>query len=272
MVRCPGDGGGYNCGRTNSPLHRAFLASLVLSKRIRTDLRTWIRQTSVVPIAIEDYALPSIIRIQNLHFQIDKKLGIDEAPSYVYLAKLTQLSNLLPARKRVIVKFTQTYSRALHEFCASKGMAPALLGYEELPGGWIGVVMDHLPNVYPLTSPAFSLQEKEERWKKIEGLVRDMHDAGYVHGDLCESNILSAKGSEKDNAPVWIIDFDWGGENGKVSYPYASLDRRLLDGRTGNDLVIRKEDDERVMGNTRRRIFGAGSDMLPLCVQVRVVQ
>jgi hypothetical protein len=44
----------------------------------------------------------------------------------------------------VVVKFARSYSRDLHEHCAASALAPALLGFEKLPGGWFIVVMEYM--------------------------------------------------------------------------------------------------------------------------------
>jgi hypothetical protein len=40
-----------------------------------------------------------------------------------------------PDDERICVKFVCHYSKGVHKFCASKGFAPKLEGFEELPGG-----------------------------------------------------------------------------------------------------------------------------------------
>ncbi len=38
--------------------------------------------------------------------------------------------------EHILIKFVKVYSIELHNFCAQKGHAPKILGYEWLPGGW----------------------------------------------------------------------------------------------------------------------------------------
>jgi len=40
-----------------------------------------------------------------------------------------------------------------------------------------------------------------------------------------------------------LIDFDWGGKEGEVSYPMLNLNAELLEDRVSGDLKITKEDD-----------------------------
>ena len=75
------------------------------------------------------------------------------------------------------------------------------------------------------------------RWKSdLQELVAEFHNMGFVHGDLRDTNILSG-----DDGSVKLVDFDWGGRGGAVSYPTPRLNR---------DLRITKEDDLRILGNT----------------------
>jgi len=52
-----------------------------------------------------------------------------------------------------------------------------------------------------------------------------------------------------------LIDFDWGGKEGLVSYPTPNLNPELLQGRVSGDLRIMKEDDRRVLKNTLAKLM-----------------
>ncbi|KIM52792.1 hypothetical protein SCLCIDRAFT_63065, partial [Scleroderma citrinum Foug A] len=71
------------------------------------------------------------------------------------------------------------------------------------------------------------------------------HNEGFVHGDLRDANILSG-----DDGCVKLVDFDWGGRDGEVSYPTPRLNRELVDGRSSEGLRIMKADDLRILNNT----------------------
>lgn len=49
-----------------------------------------------------------------------------------------------PDSKKLLVKFTRTYGRDVHEHLASHKFAPELLGFNELRGGWKMIVMEYL--------------------------------------------------------------------------------------------------------------------------------
>jgi hypothetical protein len=50
--------------------------------------------------------------------------------------------------ERICVKFIRHYSKDVRNFCASKGFAPTLEGFEELPGRWHMVVMEMIADDY----------------------------------------------------------------------------------------------------------------------------
>ena len=43
-----------------------------------------------------------------------------------------------------------------------------------------------------------------------------LHEAGYVHGDIQDTNIMAL---ENDPKKFVFIDFNWAGKVGKVQYP-----------------------------------------------------
>ena len=99
-----------------------------------------------------------------------------------------------PARfdkEGIYVKFSQQYSSALHGFCAERGLAPKLLGFERLTGGWFGLAMEKVDIIEPWKIRSFS---ELKTWKKaIRTLVDDFHQEGLVHGDLRLANLIFTK-------------------------------------------------------------------------------
>ena len=145
----------------------------------------------------------------------------------------------------ILVKFVRQYCPELHGICAMSGHAPALLAYEHLPGGWYGVAMEYAAGAVPITMHN-GVSKHFERWKTdLQELVAKFHNEGFVHGDLRDANILSG-----DDGCVKLVDFDWGGRDGEVSYPTPRLNRELVDGRSSEGLRITKADDLRILGIT----------------------
>ncbi|KAE9394908.1 hypothetical protein BT96DRAFT_1022286 [Gymnopus androsaceus JB14] len=98
--------------------------------------------------------------------------------------------------RRAIIKFTQRYGLDAHQAAEKLGLAPELIGYEELPAGW------KMPQKLQILCGRC--------WK--ERLAK-LHVEGFVHGDLRAQNVLVSDGDIK------VIDWDFAGRDGDVDYP-----------------------------------------------------
>ncbi|KAF8881314.1 hypothetical protein BD779DRAFT_1445596, partial [Infundibulicybe gibba] len=118
---------------------------------------------------------------------------------------------------RICIKFTRRYGRDAHTWCASQYFAPRLLGFEELPGGWLMVVMERLDDSWtPLhAAPRPHPGGLEAR---IRAQVAALHSQGLVHGDLRPKHVLVREGSAT-NSEVAVVGFDLAGRAGAVRYP-----------------------------------------------------
>ena len=180
--------------------------------------------------------------INSRHDQLDHR--------HLYHARL--ISPPAAKAKDVYVKFTRSYSVELHDFCASKKLAPAILGFERLSGGWFAVVMekiDEAENDRRWTSEVF------QGWKKSVGdLVEEFHGRGLVHGDLRLANFVF---TESDGAlKMLLVDFDWGGKVGEAVFPPMILNDELGVEDTG-PLLNRKitiEHDRRCLEEAFQRL------------------
>ena len=98
-----------------------------------------------------------------------------------------------------------------HSICASMGFAPALKGFERVAGRWYMIVMGAITDEFSLVDrPSSSLYEP------IKEKVAALHQQGYVHGDLRDTNLMVRK---NDAPEMMMFDFVWAGEIGKVRYP-----------------------------------------------------
>lgn len=234
-------------GDDRKALYAAFDGTLTLLRRIDEDAKNLIANPPSLKIqdcrlphvsALPMYDAPGEIRFkilrphygrQNYHFLFDAK-RLDEG------------------EQLILVKFTRRYSIELHAFCAARGNAPSILGFKQIPGGWFVIAMDCIsPLKYPSESP--KLESLFVNWKEeLQKLVQSFHDAGFVHGDLREPNILC------DGDKLKLIDYDWGGVVGEARYPHARLCSELTYGRVGTDPRITKDDDKRVLENTFEKL------------------
>jgi serine/threonine protein kinase len=143
--------------------------------------------------------------------------------SFVYYShldnnKLIFRAKLCDGSSDLCVKFVHQYSKEVHEYCASIDAAPKLLGFEDMPGGWYMVVMTFIEG-YDMLHESESLIPTD----KIRAVIHQLHQRGYVHGDIRDTNVMVSS-----NGHVILLDFDWAGEGGKVQYP--------MNTHYGNDL------------------------------------
>jgi len=115
----------------------------------------------------------------------------------------------------VVVKFVTKYSKEAHLHCASRGISPKLRGFEALPGGWFMVVMDCVAKEFVHIDTAKSTLTSELHDMVLEETAR-LHQAGYVHGDLRDTNLMVREDGERG---FILLDFDWAGKIGEIRYP-----------------------------------------------------
>jgi len=140
--------------------------------------------------------------------------------NFVFFADLNSTTN----RQKLCIKFTHQYGEDVHRFCAEKGCAPKLYAVQRLPGGFYMVVMDDIGEEY-IDLHSFVNNNQEVRSSsaysdlkgKIQQFLEEMHQAGWVHGDLRSTNVMVKK-SGLDGS-FHFIDFDWSGKNQEVVYP-----------------------------------------------------
>ena len=84
------------------------------------------------------------------------------------------------------------------------------------------MAMEYIESAVPITDPGMPTALRD-RWKgELLGLMSLFHEKDFVHGDLRDANIMCT------NDSVMLIDFDWGGKEGHVSYPTPNLNPELL--------------------------------------------
>ncbi|PVF91076.1 hypothetical protein CPB86DRAFT_809537 [Serendipita vermifera] len=108
---------------------------------------------------------------------------------------------------KVLIKFTQRYSSDTHRFCADANIAPTLYG----------MYLD--PQIYRVLE---SRSDNNPRMiDEINRIVGILHNGGYVHGDIRDVNMMTRNQWESTNGAknVVLLDFDWAGWDGTVTYP-----------------------------------------------------
>ena len=125
----------------------------------------------------------------------------------------------LHSGRRVIVKFAQRYGEDAHRVLDRDGVAPKLLGVDELPGGWKMITMELLSPDKWISLEELSKEMRQQYRDKIEKAVSNLHKDGQVHGDVRACNILVPKSGNENDIQVKIIDFDEAGPPGTTVYP-----------------------------------------------------
>ncbi|KAG2015221.1 protein kinase subdomain-containing protein PKL/ccin9 [Coprinopsis cinerea AmutBmut pab1-1] len=235
---------GASDGAERMSLYAAFFAAVRLRDRILADLQQHLDNTHVDPIPPNAILFPAVSKLAKYDGVGDFEFKIID---YRYPRTDCRLLYIALAAddSAVLIKFSRTYCRELHEYCYNKGYAPKLLGFQQLPGGWYGIAMEYDPEMVPIHT-----ENDRALRKPIEQLMKGFHEEGWVHGDLRYCNILRSEDKQK----VWVVDFDWGGREGEVCYPTPRLNELLVEGRNCSHWKIRREDDERILDLTFTRL------------------
>ena len=153
--------------------------------------------------------------------------------------------------QKLCIKFTHQYGEDVHRFCAAKGHAPKLYAVQRLSGSFYMVVMDDIGEEYidlhnfvnDGQEICFSAAYAELK-DNIRTFLEEMHQAGWVHGDLRSTNVMVKK-SGLDGS-FHFIDFDWSGKNQQVVYPLFlnTTDVQRPEGADDGESVLSSHDIE----------------------------
>ena len=163
--------------------------------------------------------------------------------------KLIFFGKLLDGGRDICIKFVHEYSPDAHAFCASKGFAPSLHGFEKLPGGWYMVVMDWIPIDFVKLRDflGFTNDAWDAFFNDIRDHLREMHRANFVHGDLSNTNILV-----KHTNGVFsfiLVDFNSSGGCGVARYPMNDSPKIWRPEGVCDGELITAEDDIETLDN-----------------------
>jgi len=153
-----------------------------------------------------------------------------------------------PNSEECLVKYTWRYSEAAHNYLASHGSAPRIRRCVRISADWTAVIMDK-STYQRLYGLRLSDAEQETVRRKVRSVVQTLHQGGFVHGDIRDTNILIDLGSlASEDVAIHFIDFDWAGRLGEAKYPIEvnkTTMRRPVDVE-GGGLITKEHDLEMV--------------------------
>ncbi len=178
--------------------------------------------------------------------------GSDDTPhqfEYVSAIDDKRIFRVSENGTRLCVKFSKRYSVEAHKVAHAAGFAPKLIAMN-MVYDWIMVVMEDKTEEYsntmwdikrakseekgktktkgkkkaaekqavePFHTPALSLEEARD---EVKAKLTHLHDEGFVHGDLRDVNVIVRnEGVSGDGPGILIVDWDWAGREGQVTYP-----------------------------------------------------
>lgn len=132
---------------------------------------------------------------------------LDTIAEKVYSAEVHSSSPCQLPKKELVVKFVRgDYCQEAHYFLAQQGYAPALYGVHELGyDSWKVVVMEKIKGKM---AEKYKGKLTEDHRNQESTAITLLHQLGYVHGDLRDSNIMISNRTET-GSKLYIIDFDW---------------------------------------------------------------
>ena len=177
---------------------------------------------------------------------------------------------------------TCRYGKEVHEGWADAGLAPKLLAFEQLPGGWFMVIMQQLGAGWQLLSSLATGESKKEARRAALCALQQAHTLEVfgpscprsVHGDARDTNVMVATtssvaagdslgsqpgASSSNKFSVRFVDFDWAGQDGVDRYPLLMSTYIPWPEGAGDQLLMRQCHDVALLS-----IGGAGSKRNPL--------
>ncbi|KAI6023542.1 hypothetical protein BKA83DRAFT_10528, partial [Pisolithus microcarpus] len=152
-----------------------------------------------------------------VRFEYKKPLE-DDQTCVTYLAETVEAP-----RKKIVVKFVTRYGADAHRTMAEAGFAPKLryfgpidttedaVSYDKLRM----VVMDYMEGV-TLSTAIKQGEVPASIETHLRQAIEHLHGAGFVFGDLRAPNVIV---TPSDEITARLIDFDWAGKDGEVTYP-----------------------------------------------------
>ena len=156
----------------------------------------------------------------------------------------------------ICIKFVSRYCEKGHEFLAAKGFAPKLHAVQRLHGGLYMVVMDDVSEEYvslfnllqdnPILSSKEHLGSCKLLLEEVGQCLRQFHRAGFVHGDIRDTNLMVRAPNPVDfiDWSFLVVDYDSCGKMKQVRYPLDLNTKSVWrpEGATGGAIIEAEHD------------------------------
>ncbi|KAG5635817.1 hypothetical protein H0H81_010047 [Sphagnurus paluster] len=210
-----------NFDTANDELFDTLARHLAALKRGIASLETYYKeldQGTLRPADIPQASFPYPTSFDNLREETVSSLTYDRKLAG---RRLVFKGSIDKGKKPVCIKFVRHYGDKVHHWCAEKGIAPDLIGFQKLPGGWYLVIMEFLEEPWQLLwqlKRLSTISEPEILKERLRAALVEMHQKHMVHGDIRDTNVML--NMDVANIPRFmILDFDWAGQVGEVKYP-----------------------------------------------------
>lgn len=145
------------------------------------------------------------------------------------------------------------YRTEVHRLLARDGLAPGLVGVRIKQGAPTAVAMEYLKpysrgsegwsTLYSLADKLRTSDTQKRLAIAVHEIVTKLEQANLVHGDLRANNLMvhvNADGTVLDDEKVRVkvLDFDWSGRSGEVTYPMWRNTDISWPAETGEDIVV----------------------------------
>jgi hypothetical protein len=196
------------------------------------DLNVYYQSVKDLPVEVSEPELeptnPSRFFPYSTSFTaVDPNSGQDRTWKFKYLYALEDCSVCVTYRaeildepragEEIVVKFVTRYGEEVHRFLEQHGHAPKLHYFGPLRDGgdscgniWPGATGSPLLHGGPLRMAVMEYihpsEAPHDSQKQVSHVVKQLHDNGFVYGDLRTPNVLF-----DDDKKVKFIDFDWAG-------------------------------------------------------------
>ncbi|KZT04101.1 uncharacterized protein LAESUDRAFT_715811 [Laetiporus sulphureus 93-53] len=144
----------------------------------------------------------------------------------------------------VVVKLVNgPYGEEVHQLLARHGLAPTLYGCAHFKCTPTAYIMEHLNGDWVMLFDFLQRELSRPFYPTIRHSLEDvvglLKNEGFIHGDFRSSNVMVQ--IHEGNAQIKVIDFDWAGKPGQISY---SAVHNITIGFPGKPYdSIRAEDD-----------------------------